>query len=404
MLTGHSEEVLLQCTEETRRRVAGTAFRITLTALISSTLATIIVCRLVFYSYNWALPVFVAWFCIVVSLDRILVTADKVALAALVRLTAVATFAVLHVLLFDIWVFHKDIQTLHQADVQAEFQVGEERLQQQIAKVEGARSENNRKIGELSVAISVAWLQVIEEGNGKGGSRRPGVDIIYGETEEKAKYIVANNREEIKRLEKENERLEQLRHQLEGQQGENREAALLARGEPEKLGMIEQVALLHRLLFEQKRGTVTALSLVFLLFFSLVEALPLLGCLLNKLPDYQAIRQLFLDAYTEEARQKEQREAELRQALMIYDYILREKTAKSKMKLENHRQLLQEIKEMFRQELELLNKIASEKEAQLKITPEEFRKQLDRTIEKALERYQTVIETEDLLHNPISEN
>ncbi|MBK8493488.1 MAG: DUF4407 domain-containing protein [Saprospirales bacterium] len=388
-LSGLSADVLSKCTVATQRKAGLLGFVMAFVPAVNAFLMSLILHHVLHLHTGTAFLTFPLIVLFFYCFERIIVNGKHSRTLVGVRMVSLLTTAVIFSTLFDIQLLKQDLKDAYLLESRQQASTVQKAYQPQMDEIQSTENNLLQRIQYLRDQ-KIAWQGMLqEEADGTGGSRQRGVDTIYKNLER----IVA---EKTRLAEAEIQQIEGSIRQIEGQKRHLQaqlQKELNAIPSFESTGLLTRVRLLHHLAFTKGENTVLLFYVCFFLLFGLVESLPMVGKYSLRFTDYYAIQEheegLTITNHQQEAQERLQFELER----LITANRARRMTLQKDAKLKDQELTLQEIRELYLQEIELLEWLEKEDKAAMEILSDELYDAFGSgAFSRAVRRYQKYME------------
>lgn len=284
-LAGAAPDIYFRCSNSEKTRIQMIGAVLIFTPMVSALIMAGVIARLVLRNLLWYPFGLLLWGGLVFFIDRLMLGSRQGRMAQAFRLVSALVFASFHMLLLGLWLFKPDIQRAIQADHlnakmkgQKQFTLHRDALRREAKTLDSLIVAENQRLIEANENLK-------READGTGGSFQRGIAGIYRRKEQLEQYSRARSLAAIGIYQRAIRKIEQEMQRLEEQE----KAWLLQLPAAGASGPIEQLRVMHSLLFEEGAGHKLLLYILLFLCCCCFEGLPLIARYAYPLENYRLL-------------------------------------------------------------------------------------------------------------------
>ncbi len=381
-LTGLSPYLVDQCSEDFQLRVKGLGAKLLFTATVSAAIMALALSMVIFEQWLVFPLIFSLAFGVYFFFDRLVITGRPGGALMAMRLLAIIVMPLLNTLLLDTLAFRRDIRQAFEKNRSLEKAKISDTAQAMVSQHQQRIETYRRERSALRDSIATMGYILMGESDGSSGSGRVGTGDIL---DYKAKQV-----EEMKRIRQRG--IEDLDLAIQAEEMAivrlRQEAAAQIEALPtwSAVGLLGHIEWLHVLLIKQKNAALILFTCCWLVFFAILEALPLLGRSLCDFSEYEQCRAARATERTQRFIQQLKHEAELYLQQLVLEYQRALNKTRAATQTAKACGALDEIMQMFQVEMDTIIALANEEERIDQQLSGQYRQHASMALHRALGR------------------
>lgn len=387
-IAGFAPEVYQQCSTDQRYKMVMITFKLLFTSLTSALIVSVALNYTIFHSPLAAVASFFLFFGVNYCFDRMIIAGQSNALTFFLRILAILTIPLLHTLLFDTYIFRADLEKKYNAKVDTIITGLENEHQLKDFNQIDALKEIEADTRSLNDTISLLKKSLAGEVDGTLGSKKTGRGGVFETKEQLYAIIIQHCEEQIVVNARKMEKIDSLR--IQAQQKLELQKATIEKWE--NVGLLGRISLLHECTRENK--WVFYFSLLWWIFFVLLEALPMLGKGISKTNEYDEYQAQLSKELIRGFSEKLKQQSELTSVQMEVEFLEHKEKLHQSIKINLFQAQVNEIRALYHEEMNALIQLVEEQEKTQRLVVEEYSSYVSAAKLRAIKRLENWIAEE----------